>query len=488
LLRGYPKLTLKCSTNKGMPKHEFRGLSVENLAKYWRYCRIYGVRNATRLAIRRLRKPMGAPPADRAPLVLPVIPSAEEALSPIEKTISVVIPTKNAGGHIVPLLGKLKAQQGILRCEIVVVDSGSTDTTVALAEREGVKVVRIAPQEFTHSLSRNKGAETATGDYLLFMVQDALPLTNLWLWEMVTALETNKLAAVSCAEYPRSDCDLFYQFLIHNQYDSAGLDQDRILAWDKSCSSYLGLRSNAQISDVAALIRRDVFENYRYKTEYAEDLDLGIRLIRDGHRLGFLHSTRVLHSHNRPSYYFLKRGYVDVRFLVEVFPNFVFPEVEDKPQLCCDILMIYNRVNQIARDLPAIRFPLPVTELMKHFLTMFSDPQTEATSGGEGLHFELREFMQHLAEHCQIMSSRPDTRANMIFPHVMDHLELLQKWICGIYDVADRHLAHDIVSALEKLFALHSGTHLAYLYLTLRNRGKLDEALIAMDRAMTAGV
>jgi hypothetical protein len=29
---------------------------------------------------------------------------------------------------------------------------------------------------------------------------------------------------------------------------------------------------------------------------------------------------------------------------------------------------------------------------------------------------------------------------------------------------------------------------LAYLYLTLRNRGKLDEALIAMDRAMTAGV
>lgn len=471
-----------------MHKIEFRGLSVGNLVKYWRYCRIYGVRNATRLAIRRFRKPMGAPPVEVTPLVIPVIANAEEALSPIEKTISVVIPTKNAGRHIVPLLDKLKAQQGILQCEIVLVDSGSTDSTVALAVREGVKVEQIASQEFTHSFARNKGAERASGDYLLFMVQDALPLTDLWLWEMVTALETNKLAAVSCAEYPRSDCDLFYQFLIHNHYNSAGLDQDRILAWDKSCSSYLGLRSNAQISDVAALVRRDVFEHYHYQTGYAEDLDLGIRLIRDGHRLGFLHSTRVLHSHNRPPYYFLKRAYVDARFLVEVFPNFVFPELDDKPKLYGDVLMICNQVNQIARELPEIRFPLPVTQLMEHFLTIFSAPQTEATSGREGLSFELRDFMQHLSEHYQMMSSRPDTKANMILPHIMDHLELLQKWICGIYDVADTYLARDIVSALEKVFALHCGTHLAYLYLTLRNRGKLDEAVIAMDGVMTAGI
>ena len=367
-----------------MPKADIRELLVENLAKYWRYCRIYGVRNATQLAIRRLRKPMGKPPTEVAPLSLPEVTSSEDVVPPIDKTVSVVIPAKNAASHIENLFEKLKAQKGIRPCEIILVDSGSTDGTVPLAELEKVIVLQIAPEEFTHSFSRNAGAERATGDYLLFMVQDALPLTNLWLWEMVTALETNKLVAISCAEYPRSDSDLFYQFLIYDQYNSPGLEQDRVLAWDKSCSSYLGSRSNAQLSDVATLIRRDVFENYRYKTDYAEDLDLGIRLIRDGHRLGFLHSTRVLHSHNRPAYYFLKRVMLYVRFLVEVFANFVFPEVADQSKLYCDILTMCHRVNQIAQEVPNLNLPLPVKELTDHFLAMLSASQAEPILGRGG--------------------------------------------------------------------------------------------------------
>ena len=53
---------------------------------------------------------------------------------------------------------------------------------------------------------------------------------------------------------------------------------------------------------------------------------------------------------------------------------------------------------------------------------------------------------------------------------------------------AGAHFGDAIVSALEKIMALHAGTHLAYLYLTSKSRGNLDEALIAMDKTMTAGV
>ena len=462
--------------------------SAESFAKYWRYCQLYGVNTATRLALRRFRTPKGGLPTHETMLPLPPLHIAGGPTSRVEKRISIVIPTKNPGCNLEQLFKKLKSQEGMRDLEVIVVDSGSTDDTLAAAERWAAKVVQIAPEQFTHSFARNRGADEATGEYLLFMVQDALPLTNLWLWEMVTALETNSLAAVSCAEYPRADSDLFYQFLIHRHSNSAAPDQDRILAWDKSCSSYLGLRSNAQISDVAALIRRNVFENYRYKMAYAEDLDLGIRLIRDGHRLGFLHRTRVLHSHNRSSYYFLKRGYVDVRFLVEVFPNFVFPEVEDQARLYCDILTNCNRVNQIARRLPDLRFPLPVEDLMKVLLTMFSTPKAETTSGWESLNPDLSEFVGQLSERWQHMSMRADGHKNMIAPHVVDHFELLQNWVCGIYDVADKALASAIVSALEKMLALHSGTHLAYLYLTSRSHRKLGEGLIALDKTMTAGV
>ena len=82
--------------------------------------------------------------------------------------------------------------------------------------------------------------------------------------------------------------------------------------------------------------------------------------------------------------------------------------------------------------------------------------------------------MRELSNNCQIANPRSSTKANMILPHVMNHVERLQKWICAIYDIADRPLACDIATALEKVFALHSGTHLAYLFLTLRIVAKMS--------------
>jgi glycosyltransferase involved in cell wall biosynthesis len=445
---------------------------------------MYGFKNATRMALRRLRKPKGVPPAQPAPL-LPLV-EVRPGIAPIQKAISVIIPTKNAGTDFQYLLKRLRAQEGIRGCEVILVDSGSTDDTIALAPREGTKVISISPTEFTHAFARNKGADAASGDYLLFMVQDALPLTNVWLWEMATSLQRNDLAAVSCAEYPRSDSDLFYQFLIHRQYDTPGLNHDRVLTWDESCSSYLGLRTNAQLCDIAALIRRDVFQQYRYRTAYAEDLDLGIRLIRDGHKLGFLHSTRVLHSHNRSAYYFLKRGYVDVRFLVNVFPNFVYPEVERKQWLYSDILILYTRIAEMAGMIKKLSFPLPLVDLVEQIRSMLLNAKNGGLRG-QAIESELDDLMSHLAEEVDDVHSRAASKG-MILPHLSGHLEDFQRWLCGIYGRADERVAGEIVGAIQKAFALHCGTHLAYFYLTCANRGCLDESLVELDRRLVAGV
>ena len=116
--------------------------------------------------------------------------------------------------------------------------------------------------------------------------------------------------------------------------------------------------------------------------------------------------------------------------------KFVFPEVENQARLYCDILTSCDRVNQIARQLPDLRFPLPVKDLMKVLLTMFSTPQAETTSGWESLNPELSEFVRQLSERGQYISMRAAGHTNMIAPHVVDHFELLQNWVCGIYNVA----------------------------------------------------
>ena len=81
--------------------------------------------------------------------------------------ISVIIPVLNEAKQIGPCLDQFAAQPGTW--ELLVVDGGSTDTTVDLAEQRGLKVIHVSggrgPQ-------MNAGAAVAQGEILLFLHAD----------------------------------------------------------------------------------------------------------------------------------------------------------------------------------------------------------------------------------------------------------------------------------------------------------------------------
>ena len=257
-------------------------------------------------------------------------PDLEGGGDSIDTKISVVIPTLNAGQEFAWLLRKLNGQRGVRAIEIVIVDSGSNDETVRLAREAGAKIIEIPQAEFSHSYARNRGADAASGDYLLFMVQDAYPIGDYWMHGMLRFLldhAHDKLVAVSCAECSRSDSDMMYDSMINTHYRFLGCsDFDRI--GEFRGDDHMALRSQGQLSDVSCLIGRECFSRYRYRGNYAEDLDLGIRLIKDGWRVAMLSSVKVVHSHNRPAYYYLKRSFVDVVFLVGLFDDFAYPRCQ----------------------------------------------------------------------------------------------------------------------------------------------------------------
>ncbi len=82
--------------------------------------------------------------------------------------LGVVIPTLNAAAS---LAGTLTAIQGTVG-DIVVVDGGSTDDTMACAAAAGVRVV-TAPRGRGTQLAA--GADVAAGDWLLFLHADSRP-------------------------------------------------------------------------------------------------------------------------------------------------------------------------------------------------------------------------------------------------------------------------------------------------------------------------
>ena len=278
-----------------------------------------------------LGNPFEAPARRRSEAPLRLHPELGPPPQTLDAKVSVVIPTLNAGPEFRPLLRKLFGQQGVREVEVVVVDSGSTDGTVALAREHGAVVVEIPPSEFSHSHARNLGARAAGGDWLLFMVQDAYPIGELWMHGMLSYLQDHAaqgVVAASCAEFSRSDSDLMYDCNVATHYRFLGCHEaDRIGRF--SGKDHMALRSQGQLSDVACMIGRPLFMSYGgYRGDYAEDLDLGIRLIQDGHQVAMLASVKVVHSHNRPPFYYLKRSFVDVIFLVGLFDDFHSPPCE----------------------------------------------------------------------------------------------------------------------------------------------------------------
>ena len=243
------------------------------------------------------------------------------ALSPFSGKVSVVIPTYNAGEDIDRLIHLLHAQEDIGEMEILVVDSESRDGTAERAEQLGAKVIRIRQAEFSHSYARNLGAESASGEYLLFMTQDAIPSGPKWVAELMQPVLRDGVVAVSCREEPKPDSDLLGRVSIWGHSGYMGIiESDRLLRMPDQ-QDYDSLRRNGQLDDVSCLIRRDLFMQFKYRGNYAEDLDLGLRLIRAGYTLALLATVPVIHSHTRPPLYHMKRALVDMRTLKTILPD-----------------------------------------------------------------------------------------------------------------------------------------------------------------------
>jgi GT2 family glycosyltransferase len=258
----------------------------------------------------------------RENFVVPMVP--ETGISPLNVPISVVIPTRNAGPDFVHVLNMIKRQKGIKPAEVILVDSSSDDDTVRIARHYGARIFSIDPADFGHGRTRNFGARQAGGEYIIFLSQDAIPAGDLCFRDMILGMQEDQaLAAVSARQIPRSDADLYACWEIWNHYEKfMQYSGDRVLSVSKGSFDSLGpadKRRTAQIDNVFSCIRRSVFlETLFSDIPYAEDLDLGLRLLRKGYKLAFLSSIAAIHSHNRDAMYYFRRSCTDRRALVSL--------------------------------------------------------------------------------------------------------------------------------------------------------------------------
>src|SRR5512134_455479 len=100
---------------------------------------------------------------------------------------SIVIRAYNEEKHIGRLLEGIR-QQTIKDVEIILVDSGSTDRTVSIAESFAARTVRIPSSEFTFGRSLNFGVQAATREFIAIASAHVYPVYPDWLESLLRPL------------------------------------------------------------------------------------------------------------------------------------------------------------------------------------------------------------------------------------------------------------------------------------------------------------
>lgn len=93
---------------------------------------------------------------------------------------SLVVRAYNEEQHVARLLEGVR-RQSVRNVEVILVDSGSTDATTAIAEQHGAKLLHILPAEFTFGRSLNMGLAAATCDLVAIASAHVYPVYPDWL-------------------------------------------------------------------------------------------------------------------------------------------------------------------------------------------------------------------------------------------------------------------------------------------------------------------
>ncbi|GAB2465073.1 glycosyltransferase family A protein [Xylanimonas ulmi] len=218
-------------------------------------------------------------------------------------TATVVIPTYNGEhDHLVETLTAVMAQQAPFSWNVLVIDSGSSDGSVAILERfaaayDTFRLHQIPNAEFSHGGTRQRAAEMADGEFVVYLSQDAVPADPTWLARMVDGFSlSDRVAGVLGRQVPRRWCfplqkrDIGLVFAAqgvdgaHTVYDASSLEQGRARYYSDVCSA---ARRSVLLGDVPY---RDV--------PYAEDQAFGADLIEAGYLKVYADPARVVHSND----------------------------------------------------------------------------------------------------------------------------------------------------------------------------------------------
>jgi glycosyltransferase involved in cell wall biosynthesis len=170
--------------------------------------------------------------------------------------------------------------------QVILVDSGSVDDTVAIARAHGAQVVHIAPAMFSFGRALNLGCQEAIGEVIVIVSAHVYPIDEKWLDLLVAPFERPNVGLVYGGQTGDSRSHFSERELMRKWFPDVS-DEDQLTPF---CN-------NANCA-----VRAEAWRELPYDETLTglEDLDWAKRALAAGWKLVYRADARVAHIHNEP--------------------------------------------------------------------------------------------------------------------------------------------------------------------------------------------
>ena len=219
---------------------------------------------------------------------------------------SIVIRAYNEERHLGRLLEGI-SHQTVKDVEVILVDSGSSDATVKIAEGYGVKVVHVRPEEFTFGRSLNLGIQAARQDLVVIASAHVHPVYPDWLERLLEPFSDPKVALTYGKQRAGLESKFSERQILHQWYP----DQDQPRQPHPFCN-------NAN-----AAIRRSLWEQHPYDETLAalEDLAWAHWAQGKGYTITYVAGAEVTHNHDETPRAVFNRYLREAMAFKRIFPH-----------------------------------------------------------------------------------------------------------------------------------------------------------------------
>jgi rhamnosyltransferase len=207
--------------------------------------------------------------------------------------ISVIIPTRNAGLRFAELLDGLK-NQTLKPAQIIVIDSESTDETLELARNRNCKVIKIKRADFDHGTTRKLAASEGSGEFAVFLTQDAIPSDENMIAELIKPMQADSNIAICYGrQLSRLKASPLERFTREFNYPA----ESRLKI--RNDIKTLGLKTFF-CSNSCSAIRCSIFKElggFKNNVIVNEDMLFAAKAIHQGYSVYYSAEAKVYHSH-----------------------------------------------------------------------------------------------------------------------------------------------------------------------------------------------